>query len=150
MGRISHETTSRWLTGLHADFWAKTVRNRCFRLGFFRPTYESFSEKITRTQKPSGLMKQIPCRTQRYQRSSLPLMTKILAWHPPLPPPVLKLPWVYLSLIKKLIIVIQDVRLQAEPLSCIIYGFTLWNITSIYNIKYTLRAKHVLTEREWF
>ena len=39
MGRISHETTSRWLTGLHADLWAKTAWNRCFRWGFFRLTY---------------------------------------------------------------------------------------------------------------
>ena len=31
------------------------------------------------------LLKPVPCRTQRYSRSSLPIMTSILSWHPPLP-----------------------------------------------------------------
>ena len=30
------------------------------------------------------LLKPVTCRTQRYARSSIPLMTKILTWHPPL------------------------------------------------------------------
>ena len=34
--------------------------------------------------KPLPLLKPVTCRTQRYQRSSLPFMTKLLSWHPPL------------------------------------------------------------------
>ena len=34
--------------------------------------------------KNTPLLKPVTCRTQRYARSSLPLMTSILAWHPPL------------------------------------------------------------------
>ena len=33
---------------------------------------------------PPPLLKPVPCRTQRYARSSLPLMTRLLSWHPPL------------------------------------------------------------------
>ena len=39
------------------------------------------------TRNPVGippLVKPVPCRTQRYARSSLPLMTRLLSWHPPL------------------------------------------------------------------
>ena len=34
--------------------------------------------------KPVPLLKPVTCRTQRYLRSSLPFMTKLLSWHPPL------------------------------------------------------------------
>ena len=47
--------------------------------------------KSTRTKKPTRLLRQIPCRTQRYERSSLPYMTKLLSWHPPLPAPDLSM-----------------------------------------------------------
>ena len=39
----------------------------------------------TRTRwKPTASLKPVTCRTQRYQKSSLPLMTRLLTWHPPL------------------------------------------------------------------
>ena len=47
--------------------------------------------KSTRTKKPTRLLRQIPCRTQRYERSSLPYLTKLLSWHPPLPAPDLSM-----------------------------------------------------------
>ena len=47
--------------------------------------------KSTRTKKTTRLLRQIPCRTQRYERSSLPYMTKLLSWHPPLPAPDLSM-----------------------------------------------------------
>ena len=34
--------------------------------------------------RPSAQLKPVTCRTQRYKKSSLPLMTRLLAWHPPL------------------------------------------------------------------
>ena len=34
--------------------------------------------------RPTAALKPVTCRTQRYERTSLPLMTKLLAWHPPL------------------------------------------------------------------
>ena len=49
-----------------------------------------FSESEARTVgartrgKPIPRLKPVPCKTQRYQRSSIPLMTKLLSWHPPL------------------------------------------------------------------
>ena len=33
---------------------------------------------------PPPLLKPVTCRTQRYTRSSLPFITKLLSWHPPL------------------------------------------------------------------
>ena len=36
------------------------------------------------SHKSAPLLKPVTCRTQRYSRSSIPLMTSILAWHPPL------------------------------------------------------------------
>lgn len=43
------------------------------------------TETISRTRwKPKAGLKPVNCRTQRYQRSSLPLMTRLLSWHPPL------------------------------------------------------------------
>ena len=41
--------------------------------------------------KPLPLLKPVPCRTRRYERSSIPLMTKLLSWHPPLQYPALDL-----------------------------------------------------------
>ena len=39
----------------------------------------------TRTRwKQTATLKPVTCRTQRYEKSSLPLMTKLLTWHPPL------------------------------------------------------------------
>ena len=43
--------------------------------------------------KPIPLLKPVPCRTKRYERSSIPLKTKLLSWHPPLQYPGLDLAW---------------------------------------------------------
>ena len=40
---------------------------------------------------PIPLLKPVPCRTKRYEHSSIPLMTKLLNWHPPLQYPALEL-----------------------------------------------------------
>ena len=52
---------------------------------------EWFSEEepnfgmVPRSKESKKLLKAVKCRTQRYERSSLPFMTKLLSWHPPLP-----------------------------------------------------------------
>ena len=53
--------------------------------------------KSTRMKKPTRLLKQIPCRTQRYERSSLPYMTKLFSCHPPLPASDLSMKWFWWS-----------------------------------------------------
>ena len=40
---------------------------------------------------PIPILKPVPCRTKRYERSAIPLMTKLLSWHPPLQYPALDL-----------------------------------------------------------
>ena len=42
--------------------------------------------------KPVPRLRPVPCRTARYQRSSLPVMTKLLSWHPPLRHTAMDLP----------------------------------------------------------
>ena len=53
--------------------------------------------KSTRMKKPTRLLKQIPCRTQRYERSSLLYMTKLFSCHPPLPASDLSMKWFWWS-----------------------------------------------------
>jgi hypothetical protein len=38
----------------------------------------------TAGRRPAPLLRPVTCRTQRYQQSALPIMTELLAWHPPL------------------------------------------------------------------
>jgi hypothetical protein len=38
----------------------------------------------TAARRPAPLLRPVTCRTQRYQQSALPVMTELLAWHPPL------------------------------------------------------------------
>ena len=46
---------------------------------------------VTRSKEPMKLLKDVKCRTQRYQKSRVPFMTKLLFWQPPLPAPHLEL-----------------------------------------------------------
>ena len=45
---------------------------------------EERTSGMTTRGKPVPLLKPVTCRTQRYERSSLLFMTKMLSWHPPL------------------------------------------------------------------
>jgi hypothetical protein len=38
----------------------------------------------TAGRRPAPLLRLVPCRTQRYKHSALPVMTELLSWHPPL------------------------------------------------------------------
>ena len=125
---------------LITKFSKEAFKNERFKGWFVEEKSEH--EKITRTQKPSGLMKQIPCRTQRYQRSSLPLMTKILAWHPPLPPPVLKLPWFYPSLSKSWLLWYKSRQRTATS-----WAFELYHLR-LYSMKYTVNIVMVIDNLE--
>ena len=42
------------------------------------------NQSRTRYMKPLNILKPVPCQTQRFKRSSIPFMTKLLTWHPPL------------------------------------------------------------------
>ena len=41
-------------------------------------------EEGPRTRQARPLLKPVPCRTQRFERSPIPVMTRLLSWHPPL------------------------------------------------------------------
>ena len=72
-------------------FSQKAAKSERFRGWFVEESKDE--ERTLRTKKPTRLLKPIPCRTQRYARSSLPYMTELLSWHPPLPAPDLKMRW---------------------------------------------------------
>ena len=40
------------------------------------------------------LLKPVQCRTQRFERSPIPVMTRLLSWHPPLPYTPPNLAWI--------------------------------------------------------
>ena len=48
------------------------------------PPPTNIGPRLRSGRKPVPRLKPIVCRTQRYENSSLPLMTKLLAWHPPM------------------------------------------------------------------
>ena len=51
----------------------------------YRSWFAKTDQSSTRLRwRPTAALKPVTCRTQRYERSSLPLMTRLLAWHPPL------------------------------------------------------------------
>ena len=66
---------------LITKFSKKAMRSSIYKDWFCES--EERAGMITRG-KPLPLFKPVTCRTQRYQRSSLPFMTKLLSWHPPL------------------------------------------------------------------
>ena len=63
---------------LITTFSKKAFRHSKFR-GWFSESEARNIGAITR-EKPIPRLRPIPCRTQRYERSSLPLMTKLLCW----------------------------------------------------------------------
>ena len=76
---------------LITKFSKKALKSDRFK-GWFVEEKPRERETETRSKRPTNLFKTIPCRTQRYQKSSLSFMTRLLSWHPPLPAPDLYLP----------------------------------------------------------
>ena len=74
---------------LITKFGKKALKNDRFKDWFVEEIPQN--EIVTRNKKPMKLYKEVKCRTLRYERSSLPFMTKLLSWHPPLPAPCLDL-----------------------------------------------------------
>ena len=74
-------------------FGKAAIRNEKYK-NWFCPSEER--EDARTRSKPVSLLKPVPCRTARYERSSLPVLTKLLSWHPPLRHKAMDLPrWIY-------------------------------------------------------
>ena len=70
---------------LISRFAKKALGNEKHANWFLENDAQPAQEVELRRKKPQvPLLKPVTCRTQRYQRSSLPLMTHLLNWHPPL------------------------------------------------------------------
>ena len=64
-------------------FCKKSFKNPRFKTWFCEESQQPpVRERSCKRAAP--LLKPVTCRTQRYARSSLPVMTSILSWHPPL------------------------------------------------------------------
>ena len=65
------------------NFSKKSYQNSRFKT-WFCEAEEQHTVRDLRKKKIAPRLKPVMCRTQRYARSSLPVMTSILSWHPPL------------------------------------------------------------------
>ena len=66
-------------------FSKKSYKNERFKSWFCAAEPVEQQTRVSRRpQPPIPLLKPVQCRTQRYARSSLPLMMGLLSWHPPL------------------------------------------------------------------
>ena len=52
---------------------------------WFSASEEPTEAARTRQAGARPLLKPVQCRTQRFERSPIPVMTRLLSWHPPLP-----------------------------------------------------------------
>ena len=69
---------------LITSFGKKAFKSEKHKDWFVKNTNIPTTQSRTRDLKPSTLLKPVPCRTQRFERSSIPFITKLLTWHPPL------------------------------------------------------------------
>ena len=65
-------------------FSKKSFKNPRFKSWFCETDESQHPPARNRNRRAVPLLKPVTCRTQRYARSSLPVMTSILSWHPPL------------------------------------------------------------------
>ena len=66
-------------------FSKKALLNEKHQNWFCKMEPQSEPKQHTRQKaKPLPLLKPVTCRTDRYARSSLPFITRLLSWHPPL------------------------------------------------------------------
>ena len=65
-------------------FSKKSYKNSRFKTWFCEADEPQASVRNLRHKRPVPLLKPVTCRTQRFARSSLPVVTSILSWHPPL------------------------------------------------------------------
>jgi hypothetical protein len=71
-------------------FSKQAIKSNRFN-GWFCPTEKAVDQagpgpalRATAGRRPAPLLRPVPCRTQRYRQSALPVMTELLSWHPPL------------------------------------------------------------------
>ena len=69
---------------LLTSFGQKALKNKKHGIWFCKAEQKQDTGRQRRHQPIQPLLKQVTCRTQRYQRSSLPFLTRLLSWHPPL------------------------------------------------------------------
>ena len=65
-------------------FSKSALKNRKYK-NWFCKSEEPTEGARTRQAGTRPLLKPVQCRTQRFERSPLPVMTRLLSWHPPLP-----------------------------------------------------------------
>ena len=69
---------------LITSFGKKALKSDKHKHWFVQSDMTQIEESRRRHQKPVPSLKPVECRTQRYERSTIPFLTKLLGWHPPL------------------------------------------------------------------
>ena len=69
---------------LITSFGKKALKSEKHKDWFVKNTNIPTTQSRTRDLKPSTLLEPVPCRTQRFERSSIPFITMLLTWHPPM------------------------------------------------------------------
>ena len=69
---------------LITSFGKKALNSDKHKHWFVQSEYNQIEESRRRHQKPVPALRPVECRTQRYEHSTIPFLTKLLGWHPPL------------------------------------------------------------------
>ena len=75
---VKLETLSQRRKNIIQKFCYKAEKSEVFRDWFCEDS------SVYRTRKKKNKYKPVPCRTHKYERSPLPVLTKAASWHPPL------------------------------------------------------------------
>lgn len=76
---------------LMTRFGKAAIKNEKYKNWFCLSGSEE-REGVRTRSRPVPPLKPVPCRTARYERSSIPVLTKLLSWHPPLRHTAMDLP----------------------------------------------------------
>ena len=69
---------------LITSFGKKALQSDKHKHWFVQSVSSPLEESRRRHQRPLSVLKPVECRTQRYKHSTIPFLTKLLGWHPPL------------------------------------------------------------------
>ena len=111
-----------------------------------------FSESEDRTAgartrgRPIPRLKPVACRTQRYKRSSLPLMTKLLSWYPPMRYFGLDLAWDGRCRPSYCNIILCNMLLPLPPPLFALLCWLLWKGLYDYQVLLPQQHSHIKTD----
>ena len=80
--RALKKTNMKSLSSRRKDIIFKFA-NKARKSERFSDWFQKSEHDPARRHKPKHVFKEVTCRTSRFQRSALPVLTKAISWHPP-------------------------------------------------------------------